>query len=274
MQGGYLVILEKPKNKNGRPHAEFNLEKFYDLYEKGYTDKAIADHLSISKSTVVNIRKTRKLKPNRERGERGVGKPNGNKSYYLEVRRLMGHQKIAQKIWAATKEIMNGSEEYAATVIDPYPGIPQFLPGLASQKPEEAYINTIDFLINSNRLLESSVTAGVPGLEIFNLAEIIDTEDEDKKSEYALKAALGAGYVNIDAKLHEARIIPANRRNEIWDNHKDQLINFLKIKERRRPKLTTYKPQMWAKTGNGKKGNGGGYQNYDNAVNFTGISRS
>jgi len=267
-----VKALKKPKN--GRPHAEFDLEKFYDLYEKGYTDKIIADYLSISRPTVINIRKARKLKSNKERGERGVGKPNENKTYYLETKRLMNHQKIAQRIWAATKEIMNGSEEYAATVIDPYPIVPRYLPGIASQKPEEAYISTIDFLISSGRLFESSTTAGVPGAEIFDLAEIIDTEDEDKKNEYALKAALGAGYVNIEAKLHEARIIPASRRNEIWDDHKDELINFLKIKERKAPKLTVYKPQVWAKTGNGKKGNGGGYQNINNAVNSSGISRS
>ena len=265
--------METKRRKNGRPQ-QFDLEKFYELYEKGYTDKTIADSLSVSRTEVLHIRKSRDLKPNKERGVRGVGKPNENKSFYRETKRLMSHPKIAQRIWAAAKEVMNGSEEYAATVIDPYPGIPQFLPGLASQKPEEAYINTIDFLINSNRLLESSVTAGVPGVEIFDLAKIIDTEDDSKKNEYALKAVLGAGYINIEAKYGEVEIIPASRRNEIWDEHRDKLINFLKIKEPKVPRLTVYKPEIWAKTGNGKKGNGGGLKNCNDAVNFTAINRS
>ncbi|MCL6559580.1 MAG: hypothetical protein K6U74_12435 [Firmicutes bacterium] len=270
------------QSKNGRPRMEIDLQEFLNLYAKGYTDELIAENLSVSRSTVIRIRKEQKLQPNRKKGGRGLGKPKENESYYLQVRQLMNDPLLSRKIWSAARKVKGDNEikdgeslAYTATIIDPYPVVPRFAPGIASVKPEEVPESAVKFIINSMKLAEAACLAGVPGKEIFQLARIIGTEDEERKDGLALAAVMSAGYVNVDARLGEVeQPLRMTARSETWDEQMSQLINSeaIKIKEIK-AKFTRYRHTVWGKTGTGMRGNGGGIRSYESAVSFSGLSR-
>lgn len=248
--------------------VKINLKLFVELYQKGFTDEMIAQKLGISRATVIRKRRELGLRPNRKRGERGPGKVSEDKSYYVEVVRLMRH--VGKEIFsAATRYLASTGDEskaWAATVIDPG-NIPHPAPGPHAVKVEKINLTTAKFICEYERRADMANMAGVPGPAIIELARVYKTVDEETKKELAMKAVLEAGFVRVCETVKEVVKRGTEKISEwkqIWSERIKKACEWAPVKKEA--------PRIWAfygaacesiRTGTGQLGRGGGIRNIE-----------
>ncbi len=182
-----------------RPKAMIDEELFLKLYEKGFSDLAIANYFSVHRSTIVRKRQQLSLSPTRGRGERGPGRVQPGEPYHKETLRLLKYvgpliREQAEKmryraLSQADQEIRERLclQSWLATGVCSLP-IPHLRSGKGCSLGEGRFLRL-------ESLTDKAGLAGVPGISILELARIFSTKDEQAKKILAKQAILEAGYV-------------------------------------------------------------------------------
>lgn len=271
------------QNLGGRPGAEIDQKVLRELHRNGLTDQQIAEHLQVSRQTVIRFRQALGLEPNRKRGGRGAGAVREDKAYYEEAKRVMRIPEVARAIYRAAKEYRNaGGDEaasYVATVIDPAP-IPRVVPGPWCSPADKINLTQIKYIVTVEQQTERAVVAGVPGPDVFELARVIKSGSPRLIRKLALGAVVNAFFVGIHetvAKvMAELNPVYLSRRalsavKNVWEQIRRACLEWAPVQAESRRSIV----RIFAGghgNGTGKVGKGGGRANLHDRTAWLGAN--
>jgi len=249
----------------GRP-AAITAEKeeiLKDLHSKGYPDGEIAERMGVSRTTVVRARYKLGLKANRGRGERGPGKPKPDESYFFYTQKLI--QYVADVLNKATKHLQENKEIDADTAFVSRGMFPGNLthPDLAPYVAQADRINltAAEKIVFFEQKMERAGLAGVPGIEIIELARIYKTGDPEECFRLACECIKKAGLINASATVQHVEYgilapVPAAEYRKKWEEELQGALQWAPVQERSKIRV----PKTFAKrrSRTGKKGKCGG----------------
>jgi hypothetical protein len=234
------------------------VDSFKNLYERGLPDGIIAEILGVSRPTIVRLRQELNLPANREVGQRGPGKARDEKSYYLEVKRVLRNPEVGRALHEAAREAANEwrgtadeSKAWIATGLDPAP-VPHFNPGPYAGDPAKMDLTTAKLIAHTEQRAEYAVVAGVPGPAIFELARVIKTADKSLVRKLALEAVRTAFMVGVHQTVAAVRQFleeVGERGREayegwkaMWRELKEKLFAWAPVREERRRSFRFFVP--------------------------------
>lgn len=214
---------------------EDQVKKLLDLHGMGYSDIDIAERLGVSRYVVMRYRKTAGLPANRARGDRGLGKPKDNESYYLYTQRVLKNHLIADAMRKAIAKLLHlgritFESAFVAMGMEParliHPQLPRF-----AQDPEKMTFPAGEKIARVEQYIERSGLAGVPGPGIMELAKVVKTNDEKAKEYWAEQAVLESGLVTATATvsmIDNCVVLPTpvQRFIEKWRQEIEQVREF------------------------------------------------
>lgn len=190
-----------------RPKAVIDQNEFLSLYEKGFSDQAIAEHFCVHRSTITRKRQQMSLPSVRRRGERGPGAVHNKLPYYLETFRLLKYlekyiREEARKVCSEAADQGNVESQahhrlsWLATGVEPvsvpHPVPEKYVENGLRPKPEK-----VRHLLEMEYHAARAGLAGVPGPSIIKLAQVYKTADERTKRALVRQAITEAGYVGV-----------------------------------------------------------------------------
>lgn len=235
--------------RGGRPAVGIDGERFLRLHNEGLADQVIAQNFGVSRQTVIRLRTSMGLKPNRQRGERGPGKAREGKSYYLEAKRVMRIPEVAREVYKAARIYRRaGGDEatsYVATIIDPAP-VPKLAPGPWVAPAERINRTAVKYIVSVEQRAERAGIAGVPGPAVFELAEVIKTGSKRLIRKLAMAAVVQAFMVGVNETVKkvtdEINPVHLSRRalsvlQNAWEKVRDQCLAWAPVQDESRKRF-------------------------------------
>lgn len=241
-------------------------ELLKELHSMGYPDGKIAERMGVSRTTVARARYKLGLKANRSRGERGPGKPKPDESYFLYTQRMIQH--VAGMLGKAVKYLWEKGEIDADTAFvsrGMIPGNlihPDVMPFVA--RADRINLTAAEKIVFFEQKMERAGLAGVPGIEIIELARVYKTGDPEECFRLACECIKKAGLINASATVQHVEYgilgpVPAAEYRKKWEEELQQALKWAPVQEKSKIRI----PKTFGKkhSRNGKKGKQGGIVN-------------
>lgn len=257
-------------------------KELLDLYAMGYCDGEIAQKISVSRYAVVRYRKAHGLRANRSRGDRGLGRPREDESYYLYTQRILKNPSISSLMHKTVAKLLRLGRITAETAFVVFGMEPARLihlnPPPYAQDPAKMTFAVGQKIAKIEQFIERAGIAGVPGQAIIELAKVIKTADEAEKERLAELAVMEAGFVTSSATVggvtwYVSSIIPMQEYIAKWNEELEQIREFTKnAPEKLRRGFAFAKASGGRINRTGKKGKQGGVINIAARTAWIGVA--